>query len=149
MPEATPIVQFVPLDWLWTGLFVALMIACGAVFHRLGKRSEADFHLAGRGLPWWLPVQLAAPPGAAQPRGAPVPEDTTVSVPAAEPVVPARRADAPRWPPGLACRPSTMSISPTTWVAAPAKAHQRDARHPGRDMQRRAAGRIDRGEVAA
>ena len=56
MPDATPIVQFVPLDWIWTGLFVALMIACGAIFYRLGKRSEADFFLAGRGLPWWLPA---------------------------------------------------------------------------------------------
>jgi Na+/proline symporter len=49
-------VQFVALDWIWTGLFVLLMIACGAVFYRLGKRSEADFFLAGRGLPWWLPA---------------------------------------------------------------------------------------------
>jgi Na+/proline symporter len=56
MSDPTPIVQFVPLDWIWTGLFVALMIACGAIFYRLGKRSEADFFLAGRGLPWWLPA---------------------------------------------------------------------------------------------
>jgi Na+/proline symporter len=26
------------------------------LFYRLGKRSEADFFLAGRGLPWWLPA---------------------------------------------------------------------------------------------
>ena len=49
-------VQFLPLDWLWTFLFIALMIVCGVVFYRLGKRSEADFFLAGRGLPWWLPA---------------------------------------------------------------------------------------------
>jgi Na+/proline symporter len=44
------------LDWIWTGLFLALMIVCGVIFYRLGKRSEADFFLAGRGLPWWLPA---------------------------------------------------------------------------------------------
>jgi Na+/proline symporter len=32
------------------------MIGCGVLFYRLGKRSEADFFLAGRGLPWWLPA---------------------------------------------------------------------------------------------
>ena len=26
------------------------------LFYRLGKRSQADFFLAGRGLPWWLPA---------------------------------------------------------------------------------------------
>ena len=56
MPNPTSIVQLVPLDWIWTGLFIALMILCGVIFYRLGKRSEADFFLAGRGLPWWLPA---------------------------------------------------------------------------------------------
>lgn len=37
-------------------LFLALMIGCGVLFYRLGKRSESDFFLAGRGLPWWLPA---------------------------------------------------------------------------------------------
>ena len=55
MSEAT-LVQLVPLDWIWTGLFIGLMILCGVIFYRLGKRSEADFFLAGRGLPWWLPA---------------------------------------------------------------------------------------------
>ena len=49
-------VEFVALDWLWVGLFIGLMVLCGVVFYRLGKRSEADFFLAGRGLPWWLPA---------------------------------------------------------------------------------------------
>jgi len=56
MQEPASMVQFVLLDWIWTGLFVALMIVCGVIFYRLGKRSEADFFLAGRGLPWWLPA---------------------------------------------------------------------------------------------
>lgn len=49
-------VQFETLDWIWVVLFLILMIGCGALFYRLGKRSEADFFLAGRGLPWWLPA---------------------------------------------------------------------------------------------
>jgi len=32
------------------------MIGCGFLFYKLGKRSESDFFLAGRGLPWWLPA---------------------------------------------------------------------------------------------
>jgi len=32
------------------------MIGCGVISYRLGKRSEAEFFLAGRGLPWWLPA---------------------------------------------------------------------------------------------
>jgi len=49
-------VQFAPLDWVWMILFLLLMIGCGVLFYRLGKRSESDFFLAGRGLPWWLPA---------------------------------------------------------------------------------------------
>lgn len=48
--------SFFPVDWLWLSLFLGLMIGCGAVFYRLGQRSESDFFLAGRGLPWWLPA---------------------------------------------------------------------------------------------
>jgi solute:Na+ symporter, SSS family len=44
------------LDWLWIVLFLVLMIGAGVLFYRLGKRSESDFFLAGRGLPWWLPA---------------------------------------------------------------------------------------------
>jgi len=44
------------LDWFWMILFLLLMTGCGILFYRLGKRSEADFFLAGRGLPWWLPA---------------------------------------------------------------------------------------------
>jgi Na+/proline symporter len=44
------------LDWFWLIAFVALMIGSGVRFYRLGKRSESDFFLAGRGLPWWLPA---------------------------------------------------------------------------------------------
>ncbi|MFC2077050.1 hypothetical protein ACFLT7_08205 [candidate division KSB1 bacterium] len=49
-------IQFHFLDWFWLFLFVALMVGCGVLFYRLGKRSESDFFLAGRGLPWWLPA---------------------------------------------------------------------------------------------
>lgn len=49
-------VNFTPLDWVWTFLLVLLMIICGVLFYRLGKKSESDFFLAGRGLPWWLPA---------------------------------------------------------------------------------------------
>ncbi|UCE07707.1 MAG: sodium:solute symporter [bacterium] len=49
-------IAFAFLDWLWLILFIVLMIACGALFYRLGKRSQSDFFLAGRGLPWWLPA---------------------------------------------------------------------------------------------
>ena len=49
-------VVFAFLDWLWLALFLVLMVGCGLLFYRLGKRSEADFFLAGRGLPWWLPA---------------------------------------------------------------------------------------------
>ncbi|MFQ5822792.1 MAG: sodium:solute symporter family protein [bacterium] len=44
------------LDWMWVILYLVLMIVCGVLFYRLGERSEADFFLAGRGLPWWLPA---------------------------------------------------------------------------------------------
>jgi len=56
MDQAQIGVQFLPLDWVWTVMLILLMVACGAIFYRLGKRSEADFFLAGRGLPWWLPA---------------------------------------------------------------------------------------------
>ena len=49
-------VTFTNLDWFWVITFLALMIFSGALFYRLGKRSESDFFLAGRGLPWWLPA---------------------------------------------------------------------------------------------
>ncbi|MBN2570842.1 MAG: Na+:solute symporter [Ignavibacteriales bacterium] len=49
-------VEFQFLDWLWVALFVFVMVAAGVLFYRLGKRSESDFFLAGRGLPWWLPA---------------------------------------------------------------------------------------------
>ncbi len=32
------------------------MVGSGVLFYRLGKRSQSDFFLAGRGLPWWLPA---------------------------------------------------------------------------------------------
>ena len=56
MEQVHPGVEFTALDWVWTILFVLLMIVCGVIFYRLGKRSESDFFLAGRGLPWWLPA---------------------------------------------------------------------------------------------
>jgi SSS family solute:Na+ symporter len=38
---------FSAIDWFWAIAFLLLM---------LGRRSESDFFLAGRGLPWWLPA---------------------------------------------------------------------------------------------
>ena len=49
-------VIFTFLDWFWVVMFLLLMIGSGFLFYRLGKRSESDFFLAGRGLPWWLPA---------------------------------------------------------------------------------------------
>ena len=49
-------VVFTFLDWFWVVLFLLLMIGSGILFYRLGKRSQSDFFLAGRGLPWWLPA---------------------------------------------------------------------------------------------
>ncbi len=49
-------ITFALFDWIWLILFVVLMVICGAIFYRLGKRSQSDFFLAGRGLPWWLPA---------------------------------------------------------------------------------------------
>jgi len=47
-------VVFTFLDWFWVTMFLLLMIGSGILFYRLGKRSQSDFFLAGRGLPWWL-----------------------------------------------------------------------------------------------
>ena len=49
-------VTFTMLDWFWVVAYILLMIFCGVLFYRLGSRSESDFFLAGRGLPWWLPA---------------------------------------------------------------------------------------------
>jgi len=43
-------------DWVWLILFIVLMIGTGIAFYRLARRSEAEFFLAGRRLPWWLPA---------------------------------------------------------------------------------------------
>jgi len=45
-----------PTDWFWMILFIILMIGSGVAFYRLARRSEAEFFLAGRRLPWWLPA---------------------------------------------------------------------------------------------
>lgn len=49
-------VNFAFLDWFWLAAFLAIMLISGIRFYRLGKRSEADYFLAGRGLPWYLPA---------------------------------------------------------------------------------------------
>jgi Na+/proline symporter len=49
-------VSFEFLDWFWLIAFILLMVGSGILFYRLGKRSESDFFLAGRRLPWWLPA---------------------------------------------------------------------------------------------
>ena len=48
--------NFTALDWFWTGAFLMLMVGGAFFFYRLARRSESDFFLAGRGLPWWLPA---------------------------------------------------------------------------------------------
>ena len=50
------VIEFTPLDWFWSGAFLLLMIGGAFLFYRLARRSESDFFLAGRGLPWWLPA---------------------------------------------------------------------------------------------
>ncbi|MCP4573512.1 MAG: Na+:solute symporter [bacterium] len=48
--------HFTILDWFWTAAFLLLMVGGAFFFYRLARRSESDFFLAGRGLPWWLPA---------------------------------------------------------------------------------------------
>ena len=50
------LVEFSNLDWFWVAAFILVMVVCGIIFYKLGKRSESEFFLAGRGLPWWLPA---------------------------------------------------------------------------------------------
>jgi Na+/proline symporter len=49
-------VVFTWLDWFWLVAFLLAMLFSGTVFYRLGRRSESDFFLADRKLPWWLPA---------------------------------------------------------------------------------------------
>jgi SSS family solute:Na+ symporter len=49
-------ITFSGLDWFWAGAFLLLMIGGAMLFYGLARRSESDFFLAGRGLPWWLPA---------------------------------------------------------------------------------------------
>ncbi len=49
-------VTFTGLDWFWASTFLLLMVGGAFFFYRLARRSESDFFLAGRGLPWWLPA---------------------------------------------------------------------------------------------
>ena len=48
--------HFTTLDIFWAVAFLLLMVGGAAFFYRLARRSESDFFLAGRGLPWWLPA---------------------------------------------------------------------------------------------
>jgi len=50
------LIEFSPLDWLFSGAFLLLMVGGAFFFYKLARRSESDFFLAGRGLPWWLPA---------------------------------------------------------------------------------------------
>ena len=49
-------IDFTSLDWFWAGAFLLLMVGGAFFFYRLARRSESDFFLAGRRLPWWLPA---------------------------------------------------------------------------------------------
>jgi len=48
--------NFTTLDIIWSVAFLLLMVGGAFFFYRLARRSESDFFLAGRGLPWWLPA---------------------------------------------------------------------------------------------
>jgi Na+/proline symporter len=48
--------NFTTLDIIWAVAFLLLMVGGAFFFYRLARRSESDFFLAGRGLPWWLPA---------------------------------------------------------------------------------------------
>jgi len=48
--------NFTLLDAFWAVAFLLLMVGGAFLFYRLARRSESDFFLAGRGLPWWLPA---------------------------------------------------------------------------------------------
>ncbi len=48
--------HFTTLDIFWAVAFLLLMVGGAFFFYRLARRSESDFFLAGRGLPWWLPA---------------------------------------------------------------------------------------------
>jgi len=48
--------NFTSLDIFWAVAFLLLMVGGAFFFYRLARRSESDFFLAGRGLPWWLPA---------------------------------------------------------------------------------------------
>ena len=45
-------IDFTALDSTWTLAFLLLMVGGAFFFYRLARRSETDFFLAGRGLPW-------------------------------------------------------------------------------------------------
>jgi Na+/proline symporter len=49
-------ITFQLLDWIWLISFALLMVFFGIYFYRFGKRSQSDYFLADRGLPWWLPA---------------------------------------------------------------------------------------------
>jgi SSS family solute:Na+ symporter len=48
--------NFTKLDIFWAAAFLLLLVGGAFFFYRLARRSESDFFLAGRGLPWWLPA---------------------------------------------------------------------------------------------
>jgi len=48
--------NFTTIDIFWAVAFLLLMVGGAFFFYRLARRSESDFFLAGRGLPWWLPA---------------------------------------------------------------------------------------------
>ena len=49
-------VNFTTLDVFWAVAFLLLMVGGAFFFYRLARRSESDFFLAGRRLPWGLPA---------------------------------------------------------------------------------------------
>jgi Na+/proline symporter len=49
-------VEFFLLDYFWLVVFLGVMIGLAFLFYRLAKKSQAEFFLAGRRLPWWLPA---------------------------------------------------------------------------------------------
>jgi len=49
-------VPFSLLDWIWVGAFMVWFFSFGFLFTRLASRSQEDFFIAGRNLPWWMPA---------------------------------------------------------------------------------------------
>ncbi len=46
--------QLMAIDWALIFGFFAIALAVGAIVSKSAGKSEADFFLGGRSMPWWL-----------------------------------------------------------------------------------------------